>query len=158
SLSNPTEDATLSFVSKFARLAPIIPSHSTNGNTSILSPADENNNNINRLSYIELNYHEQTLNTLHDLSSFHNENATITDDLLETSNMNYSDDTNDEITDDFSYVPLKEQMNAFNTVPLLELEELETNSDISESQLVPINYAKELANEIELLQKAHSLK
>ncbi|CAF4310825.1 unnamed protein product, partial [Adineta steineri] len=43
SLSNPTEDATLSFVSKFARLAPIIPSHSTNGNTSILSPADENN-------------------------------------------------------------------------------------------------------------------
>ncbi|CAF0932822.1 unnamed protein product [Adineta steineri] len=158
SLSNPTEDATLSFVSKFARLAPIIPSHSTNGNTSILSPADDNNNNINRLSYIELNYHEQTLDTLHDLSSFHNENATITDDLLETSNMNYSDDTNDETTDDFSYVPLKEQMNAFNTVPLLELEELETNSDISESQLVPINYAKELANEIELLQKAHSLK
>jgi hypothetical protein len=49
-------------------------------------------------------------------------------------------------------------MNSFNGVPLLELDELETNSDISESQLVPIIYAKELANEIDLLQKAHLLK
>jgi hypothetical protein len=155
SSSNGTEDTTLSFVSKFARLAPIISSQPqlTNGNSSILS-ADENNNNINRSLNIELNHHDQTFDTLHDLSSFYNETGTISDDLLQTTDMTHSD----EITENYSYIPLKEHMKGMNSIPLLELDELETNSDISESQLVPIIYAKELANEIELLQKAHSLK
>jgi hypothetical protein len=149
--SHGTEDTTLSFVSKFARLAPIISSQPqlTNGNSSILS-ADENNNNINR----SLNIDDQTLDTLHDLSSYYNETGTISDDLLQSTDMTQSDET----TENYSYIPLKEHMKGMNSIPLLELDELETNSDMSESQLVPIIYAKELANEIELLQKAHSLK
>jgi hypothetical protein len=130
----------MSFVSKYARLAPIVFSQPipTNENTDIL------------------NHHDQTLDTLHDLSSFHNDDTTITDDIFQTSDMSHSDDT---IDDNYSYVPLKEQMKSLNNnIPLLELDELETNSDISESQLVPIIYAKELANEIDLLQKAHLLK
>jgi hypothetical protein len=134
SLPNGTDDTTMSFVSKYARLAPIISSH---GNSSLMS-TDEN-------------HHEQTL----DISSFHSENLTITDDIFQTSEMIHSNDTIDE---NYSYVPLKEQMKSLNGIPLLELDELETNSDISESQLVPIIYAKELANEIDLLQKAHLLK
>jgi len=145
SLSNGTEDTTMSFVSKYARLAPIISSQpvTTNGNSSIT---------------LETNHHDQTFDTLHDISSFHNENLTLTDDLLQTSEMNNSDNTIDDINENYSYIPLKEQMKSINGVPLLELDELETNSDMSESQLVPIIYAKELANEIDLLQKAHLLK
>jgi hypothetical protein len=139
SLPNGTEDTTMSFVSKYARLAPIVSSQPVPSTS-------------------EINYHDQTLDTLHDISSFHNENVTITDDLLQTSEMINSDNTIDDIDENYSYIPLKEQMNFINGVPLLELDELETNSDMSESQLVPIIYAKELANEIDLLQKAHLLK
>ena len=137
SLSNGSEDTTMSFVSKYARLAPIVSTQSypINGNSSSLISTDEN-------------YHEQTL----DISSFQ------TDDLFQASDMSHSNDTLDDIEENYSYVPLKEQMKNLNGVPLLELDELETNSDISESQLVPIIYAKELANEIDLLQKAHLLK
>ncbi|UJR20965.1 hypothetical protein I4U23_024071 [Adineta vaga] len=157
SSSNPTEDTTLLFVSKFARLAPIVPTHPTNGNTSHLS-SDENNNSLNRSFHIDMNAHEQTFDTLHGLSGFHDENVTITDDLFPTGDMTHTSDAIDEGNESFSYVPLKEQRTRMDNVPLLELDELETNSDISESQLVPIIYAKELANEIELLQRAHSLK
>jgi hypothetical protein len=140
SLPNTTEDTTMSFVSKYARLAPIVSSSQPITTTS------------------EINHHDETLDTLHDISSFHNETSIITDDLLQTTEMNNSDNTNNEIDENYSYIPLKEHINSINGVPLLELDELETNSDISESQLVPIIYAKELANEIHLLQKAHLLK
>ncbi|CAF0988307.1 unnamed protein product [Rotaria sp. Silwood1] len=159
SISNGTDDTTMSFVSKYARLAPIISSQPfpTNRNSSTI-PIDENISNMNRSLNIEINHHEQTLDTLHDLSSFHIENSIITDDLLQTSEMIHADSTIDEHEENYSYVPLKEQIKTINNIPLLELDELETNSDISESQLVPIIYAKELENEIDLLQKAHLLK
>lgn len=159
SLPNGSDDTTMSFVSKYARLAPITtlqapPSHrNSSGNH-----ADENNANMNRSSIIEINHHEQTFDTLHDVSSFHNESTIITDDIFQTSEMVHTDSTIDQNEENFSYVPLKEQMKSLNEVPLLELDELETCSDISESQLVPIIYAKELENEIDLLQKAHLLK
>ena len=155
SVPNDADDTTLSFVSKYARLAPINfpqPSHTTHPTSCVVS-ADETNHHLNR-SFS----HEQTLDTLHDLSSFHEDNVPITDDLLLSAdmlNMNYMNGSSDE---NYSYVPLKEDMKLNQGVPLLELDELETNSDISESQLVPIIYAKELANEIDLLQKAHLLK
>ena len=132
SLPNSSDDTTMSFVSKYARLAPIVTSQTAT-------------------TTLEINSHDQTL----DISSFHTENVILTDDLFQTSEMINPDHT---IEDDYSYVPLKEQLNSINGIPLLELDELETNSDMSESQLVPIIYAKELANEIELLQKAHLLK
>lgn len=159
SLSNGADDTTMSFVSKYARLAPITSSQavSSNRNPPVIS-VDENTTVINRSSTIDINQHDQTFDTLHDLSSFHNENSIITDHLYHTSDMIHSDVTVDEHEDNYSYVPLKEQMKSMTNVPLLELDELETNSDISESQLVPIIYAKELANEIDLLQKAHLLK
>lgn len=136
SLPNTTDDTTMSFVSKYARLAPIVSSQ----------------------SITETIRHDQTLDTLHDLSSFHNENTLTTDDLLQTSDIDNVDNTIDDIDENYSYIPLKEQSNTHNDIPLLELDELETSSDISESQLVPIIYAKDLANEIDLLQKAHLLK
>jgi len=117
-LRTTSDDSSLSFVSKYARLAPIVSSSNLSNDT------------------------------LHDVSSL-----PLTDDLLQT-----SDIANDDVEDNFSYVPSKEQLNSINGMPLLELDELETSSDISESQLVPIIYAKELANEIDLLQKAHLLK
>ncbi|CAF4401076.1 unnamed protein product, partial [Rotaria sp. Silwood2] len=159
SISNGTDDTTMSFVSKYARLAPIVLSQPfpTNRNSSTIA-VDENISNINRSLNIEINHHEQTFDTLHDLSSFHNENSIMTDDLLQTSEMIYADSTIDEHEENYSYVPLKEQMRTINNIPLLELDELETSSDISESQLVPIIYAKDLENEIGLLQKAHLLK
>jgi hypothetical protein len=135
SLPNGSDDTTMSFVSKYARLAPIVSSQP-----------------VTTIS--EINPHDDTL----DMSSFHTENTILTDDLLQTSDMINSDNTNDDLDENYSYIPLKEQLNSINGIPLLELDELETNSDISESQLVPIIYAKELANEIDLLQKAHLLK
>ncbi|CAF1225273.1 unnamed protein product [Rotaria sordida] len=159
SISNSADDTTMSFVSKYARLAPIVSSQtfSTNRNSSII-PIDDNISNMNRSLNIEINHHEQTFDTLHDLSSFHNETTIITDDLLQTSEIIHTDSITDENEENYSYVPLKEQIKSINHIPLLELDELETNSDISESQFVPIIYAKELANEIDLLQKAHLLK
>ena len=137
SLPNSTDDTTMSFVSKYARLAPIIPSQSSMTTTS------------------EPNQQDETL----DNSSLHTDNFLLTDELLQTSDMiPHPDSTLEEIEENYSYVPTKEQLRTLNGVPLLELDELETSSDMSESQLVPIIYAKELANEIDLLQKAHLLK
>ena len=135
----------MSFVSKYARLAPIASSQnfSRNKNSSI-----DENNNVNHS-------HEQND---HDISSFHNETSMITDDIFQTSQLINFDSTINETNENYSYVPLKEEMKIIHDIPLLELDELETNSDISESQLVPIIYAKELANEIDLLQKAHLIK
>ncbi|CAF4375508.1 unnamed protein product, partial [Didymodactylos carnosus] len=67
------------------------------------------------------------------------------------------DDNSDNVTNsNYDYVSLnQEQQHSIIDMPLLELDELETASDISESQLVPIVYAKDLANEIALLQQAH---
>ena len=137
SLPNGTDDTSMSFVSKYARLAPISllqPTMSTSSSEPIL--------------------HDQTL----DNSSLHTDNFLLTDDLFQTLDMNHTDSTLDDAEEKYSYVPTKEQLHSINGVPLLELDELETSSDISESQLVPIIYAKDLANEIELLQKAHLLK
>ena len=161
SVPNDADDTTLSFVSKYARLAPIILSQPPPPTTTYIASSDETNHinhQLNRPFSHERNHQEETLDTLHDLSSFHDDNDLITDDLLlpaDMLNMNYMNAASDE---NYSYVPLKEDMKSTQGVPLLELDELETNSDMSESQLVPIIYAKELANEIELLQKAHLLK
>ncbi len=146
----------MSFVSKYARLAPIISSQ------PIVNPSenvDENNNDsTTTTTNIEVAHGDNSLDTLLNISSLHNDDVTLTDDLLQTSEMIHPNNVSDHIGDDFSYIPLKEQRNSLNDVPLLELDELETNSDMSESQLVPIIYAKELENEIGLLQKAHLLK
>ncbi|CAM2725923.1 unnamed protein product [Rotaria socialis] len=142
SLPNGADDTTMSFVSK----------------NSSTNPIDEHSTNMSRSFMLEINHHEQMFDILHDLSSFHNENSITTDDLLQTSEMIHTDCTINESDENYSYVPLKEQMKSMNEIPLLELDELETSSDISESQLVPIIYAKELENEIGLLQKAHLLK
>ncbi|CAF1306312.1 unnamed protein product [Rotaria magnacalcarata] len=159
SLPNGTDDTTMSFVSKYARLAPIVSYQTLPSNrNSSANPIDEHSTNMSRSFMLETNHHEQMFDTLHDLSSFHNESSITTDDLLQTSEMIYTDCTINESDENYSYVPLKEQMKSMNEIPLLELDELETSSDISESQLVPIIYAKELENEIGLLQKAHLLK
>lgn len=136
SLPNGNDDTTMAFVSKYARLAPIPPLQATMSSSS------------------EPILHDQTL----DNSSLHTDNFLLTDDLFQTLDMNPTDSTLDDADEKYSYVPTKEQLQSLNGVPLLELDELETSSDISESQLVPIIYAKELANEIDLLQKAHLLK
>ena len=149
----------MTFVSKYARLAPIPASqtpltHSVNP----MMTNEEPDHHLNLLLPSEFTHHDQTSDTLHDLSNYHDENHLMNEDFLPTTEMFHPHFLNGPADENYSYVPLKEDLKSLEGVPLLELDELETSSDISESQLVPIIYAKDLANEIDLLQKAHLLK
>jgi hypothetical protein len=146
----------MSFVSKYARLAPIVTTQVPLA-PSIVS-TDEINNDRDHSLAVDITGDDRTHDTFDDFQACHENSVTINDDLLPISNTMHSEYVGLADDDDFSYVPLKEEMKPFQDIPLLELDELETSSDISESQLVPIIYAKDLANEIELLQKAHQLK
>lgn len=126
--NNGSDDNSMGFVSKYARLAPIASSQTPIPSPSPPPPAS--------LPPIQMSSMNATMDdTFHDF-----------------------DDENNLPEDNFSYVPLKQDLKSVEGIPLLELDELDASSDISESQLVPIIYAKELANEIDLLQKAHLLK
>ena len=144
SITNANDDTTT--VSKYVRLASIVAvqAEASNGH----SP---NDTSVNEFTH--------QLDTLHDASSFDEEHIPLTDDVFSTAGLTmHSNTTSDTAMENYSYIPLKEDMKSMHGIPLLELDELETSSDISESQLVPIIYAKDLANEIDLLQKAHLLK
>ena len=146
SLPNSNDDGTSSFVSKYGRLAPIavVQAETSNGHST-------NETNVNDST--------DQLDTLHDVSSFDEDHIPLTDDFFSTAGLTmHVNTTSDTAMENYSYIPLKEDMKSMTEIPLLELDELETSSDISDSQLVPIIYAKDLANEIDLLQKAHLLK
>ncbi|CAF1101465.1 unnamed protein product, partial [Didymodactylos carnosus] len=174
-LTKSTSTTTRKFLSKYARLAPITTTHQVNIATvqRICPKLKRDTNNIsvkkdedqpqNVLNYINNNCKDENVDVLSEdyLSNMNlSMPSTLDNDRSNQSELIgvMNDDVDSAMDNTYDYAPFEQQHHDIIDIPLLELDELETASDICESQLVPIVYAKDLENEIALLQKAHQAK